>query len=226
MEDPATGLHRPRDYIRSLETQAKFLDDRVAYLESILKETRPDLALDHMTTENPEAEFEASPITSGGTRVRESGNSWAGNRAGDGQAPGADVLSDEVALLCLGAAGREPQYFGPSSALSFSRIAGSVMGLPRGNRATSSQPSNLNGQSGSQKQYRPDSGFGHRLVQEFPSPEKMAQLSQAYFGNIHLQYPFLHRPTIRGMEKECREAQLRGELTQVEDVALFLLLMV
>ncbi|KAL2818637.1 hypothetical protein BJX63DRAFT_383600 [Aspergillus granulosus] len=41
VEDPATGLHRPRDYLKSLES-------RVAYLESLLQQVRPDVALDHM----------------------------------------------------------------------------------------------------------------------------------------------------------------------------------
>ena len=39
-------------------------------------------------------------------------------------------LSNDVALLCLSAAGREPHYFGSSCAVSFSRIVSATMGLP------------------------------------------------------------------------------------------------
>lgn len=227
MEDPATGLHRPRDYIRSLETQAVYLEGRVAYLENVLKETRPEVATDHLGNEFPPPDFETSPISPQTNRGRpEAGNAWTGNRQPPADAPGADTLSDEVALLCLGAAGREPQYFGPSSALSFSRIASSVMGLPRHNRATSSQPSHSNGQSGTRKQTRTDSESETRLLKAFPSIEKMALLSQAYFENIHPQYPFLHRPTVQNMEQECRDVHMRGELAQLDEGNLFFLLMV
>jgi hypothetical protein len=41
VEDPATGLYRPRDYLQSLEA-------RVAYLEGLLQQVNPEVALDHL----------------------------------------------------------------------------------------------------------------------------------------------------------------------------------
>lgn len=41
-----------------------------------------------------------------------------------------DMLSNEVAILCLSAADREPQFFGSSSAVFFSRIASASIKLP------------------------------------------------------------------------------------------------
>ncbi|KAF2008884.1 hypothetical protein BU24DRAFT_468668 [Aaosphaeria arxii CBS 175.79] len=229
VEDPATGLHRPRDYIRSLETQSKFLEERVSYLESVLKETRPDVALDHLDSDIAVPNLENSPVASVGNhrmQAIESENPRTGHARPDAGAQGADGLSDEVALLCLGAAGREPQYFGPSSALSFSRIASSVMGLPRQKRATSSQPSISNDRPSNVRQLETVERSRDRLLQVFPSPHKMSLLSQAYFENIHLQYPFLHRQTILSMEKHWRDSHARGDLSQVEDVSVFFLLMV
>jgi len=90
VEDPATGLHRPRDYLRSLEA-------RVAYLESLLQQSRPEVALDHLGAAGvPQSALEqVSP-----------------SREADDE--NIDDLSSDVALLCLSAAGREPHYFGPS----------------------------------------------------------------------------------------------------------------
>uniref|UniRef100_A0A0B7KIT9 Zn(2)-C6 fungal-type domain-containing protein n=1 Tax=Bionectria ochroleuca TaxID=29856 RepID=A0A0B7KIT9_BIOOC len=107
VEDPATGLHRPRDYMQSLKS-------RVAYLESLLQQVRPDVAVDHY----PYAPSDNPPppaTTTAGQHHR------AGSQEPEQEVDG---LSSDVALLCLSAAGREPHYFGPSSALSFSRISG------------------------------------------------------------------------------------------------------
>jgi hypothetical protein len=91
VEDPATGLHRPRDYLRSLES-------RVAYLESLLQQSRPEVALDHL---------------GGGRRLPPSAlEQVSPSREADDD--NIDDLSSDVALLCLSAAGREPHYFGPS----------------------------------------------------------------------------------------------------------------
>jgi hypothetical protein len=90
VEDPATGLHRPRDYLRSLEA-------RVAYLESLLQQSRPEVALDHLSAAGvPQSAVEQ--VSPGWEACDEN----------------IDDLSSDVALLCLSAAGREPHYFGPS----------------------------------------------------------------------------------------------------------------
>jgi hypothetical protein len=220
VEDPATGLHRPRDYVRSLEA-------RVAYLEGLLQEARPEVAIDH---------FAGLAHAHGDGGALDSANAAPGAATGQPlQAPGgtpnndiddvrstdpdeSDLLSNEVALLCLGAAGREPQYFGPSSAVHFSRIVGSTLRLPRrgdGGGATSSHYSNASGSATRRATY-----------QEFPNPGMMAKLSEAYFSNIHPQYPFLHQPTFRLMEQECLEASLRNDLGAASVSSLFFVLMV
>jgi hypothetical protein len=129
-----------------------------------------------------------------------------------------DVLSSEVALLCLSAAGREPHYFGPSSAVSFSRIVSATMGLA--SRGGSSQHS----RDGFGK------GIGSEVPREvplrLPSPKLRANLSEAYFNNIHPQYPFLHKPTFEIWEETCLKASLEGDLNSVGGVSLFFVLMV
>lgn len=210
MEDPASGLHRPRDYIQSLESQNTYLEARLAYLENLLKEARPEVAYDHLQSQE----------LVGGQPVEARSDA----RSTEPEAPAADVLSNEVALLCLSAAGREPQYFGPSSALSFSRIASSVMGLPR--HGTNGSVRGQAGEVRDELRTISRTRSKTRLMSEFPSASKVALLSQAYFKNIQPQYPFLHRQTIQAMEKKCLEANLKGELDQVDDMSLFFVLMV
>lgn len=220
VEDPATGLHRPRNYLQSLEMQNTYLENRLAYLERILKDTRPDVAIDHLETRPAEANDLVH---------RSPGDASSANLPPDVVPPGADMLSSEVALLCLSATGREPQYFGPSSALSFSRIASTVMGLPkhagRGDSTVRSQAGPEEPRSPSQAE-TPRTRSKSRLVAEFPSASRLKRLSQAYFQNIHSQYPFLHRPTIEMMENKCIDANLKGEITDVDDMSLFFVLMV
>lgn len=200
VEDPATGLHRPRDYIRSLEA-------RVAYLEGLLQNSRPEVALDHLDAISPHA----ANIQHGD---RSPGN---GVPSVDGGAPDGDMLSNEVALLCLGAAGREPQYFGPSSAVHFSRVVSSAIGLSRKGEMHGSERGSV---SEVWDRGRP------AMSVDFPSLSKMAKLSEAYFQNIHPQYPFLHRPTFRLMEKECLDASIQGDLSKASDASMYFVLMV
>lgn len=213
VEDPATGLHRPRDYVVSLEA-------RVAYLEGLLQETRPEVAIDHFAglPRQPQ-QADGAVLDSVGAENAAPGTSITGHPQqpihGSDDADESDLLSNEVALLCLGAAGREPQYFGPSSAVHFSRIVSSTLRLPRRGGAggtTSSHYSNTSHVTG--------------RYQEFPGPGVIAKLSKAYFSNIHPQYPFLHQPTFRLMEQQCLEASLRNDLSAAPGPSLFFVLMV
>ncbi|KAI1492296.1 fungal-specific transcription factor domain-containing protein [Biscogniauxia mediterranea] len=229
VEDPATGLHRPRDYIQSLEA-------RVAYLENLLHELRPDVANDHMGgiprqhgegmgtgtgtgtgTGNVSLENQPRFPQLPQTYKPPPPNEAAFNESRSVDADGIDSLSNEVALLCVNATGREPQYFGSTSAVSFSRIASAAMGLPRRGGGTSSQNSNPDGT----KPRAPAPG-----PKELPSPAKMEAISNAYFTHIHPQYPFLHRPTLKRMEKECLDASSRGDLKTASDVSMFFVLMI
>ncbi|KAH8894140.1 hypothetical protein GQ53DRAFT_793113 [Thozetella sp. PMI_491] len=178
VEDPATGLQRPRDYMQSLEA-------RVAWLEGLLQRFCPEAmaAVSDAGVENP-----------------------------------VDMLSSEVALLCLSAAGREPHYFGPSSAVSFSRIASVTMGLRH--KGGSSVRSNAGGAS------NPNPGMRRDLQEVFPAPAVAVRLGQAYWNNIHPQYSFLHRPTFEAWERECLVAHGERDILRVHGLPLFFVLMV
>ncbi|KAF5538063.1 transcription activator acu-15 [Fusarium phyllophilum] len=211
VEDPATGLLRPRDYMQSLET-------RVAYLEGLLQQTRPDVALDHLLgLEKDSSNFpplaatpfvgppESEPVGNGQQDVS--------TEAEDAR----DQLSTDVALLCLTTAGKEPHYFGPSSAVSFSRIISTAIDLPKRSQASTVRFEHGGFLDWSCPQVFPVS---------FPSPPLGTALSQAYFGNIHAQYPFLHEPTFRFWEEQCFKADLSGNLSAAGDMAQFFVWMV
>lgn len=240
VEDPGTGLHRPRDYMKSLEA-------RVAYLEGLLQQARPEVALDHFGPGEGDRDADSSPAppgpapaaTSPPMPVRQMPSSFptlpepSSIEDGSGFPRGlqlssveaddqhVDVLSSEVALLCLNAAGREPHYFGPSSAVSFSRIVSVTMGLATGARGGSSQSTRGDNRR---------TGIGPEVPRDvplrLPSPRLRANLSEAYFKNIHPQYPFLHKPTFDIWEESCMRASLEGSLHNVSGVSLFFVLMV
>lgn len=226
VEDPATGLLRPRNYTQSLET-------RVAFLEELLQKLRPDVAVDHLhpvTTRGldrsmldviqNEHGIGPSLLTKDSTQpppiaLTDSASPQDGaigsTTSNEGQEGGNNLASD-VALLALNATGREPHYFGPSSALSFARIAGSVFKL---NRA----------QDSSQADQEIDEATDHnqrrRRRVDFPSPSAALRISAAYFANIHPQYPFLHEPAFRRWEGECASAERNGSLDSASATALF-----
>ncbi|KAF5695164.1 transcription activator acu-15 [Fusarium denticulatum] len=211
VEDPATGLFRPRDYMQSLET-------RVAYLEGLLQQARPDVALDHlMGLEKDSSSFSPSAAT---PFVGPTESEPAGNRQRDVSAEAEDArdqLSTDVALLCLTTASKEPHYFGPSSAVSFSRIIGTAIDLPKRSQASTIRFEHAGFLDWNCPQPFPIS---------FPSPPLGTALSQAYFGNIHAQYPFLHEPTFRFWEEQCFKADLSGNLSAAGDMAQFFVWMV
>jgi hypothetical protein len=214
-------LHRPRDYLKSLET-------RVAYLESLLQQSRPEVALDHLEfSDQNDGGIDFSnndPLFSGAidSALPTSGHGPSQDQVGqilpnpenDADDEQIDDLSTEVALLCLSASGREPHYFGPSCAVSFSRIISTTMGLPK--RNGSSQHSTT--------LYDPE--VERTVSVSFPSLSLGKALSQAYFANIHPQYPFLHKPSFLDWEGSCTEAYMRGDLEQAGDLPLFFVSMV
>ncbi|KAF5983587.1 transcription activator acu-15 [Fusarium coicis] len=128
-----------------------------------------------------------------------------------------DQLSTDVALLCLTTASKEPHYFGPSSAVSFSRIISTAIDLPK-----RSQASTVRFEHGGFIDWDCPQAF----PVSFPSPPLGTALSQAYFGNIHAQYPFLHEPTFRFWEEQCFKADLSGNLAAAGDMAQFFVWMV
>ncbi|KAL4877772.1 fungal-specific transcription factor domain-containing protein [Aspergillus karnatakaensis] len=228
VEDPATGLHRPRDYLKSLEA-------RVAYLESLLQQVRPDVALDHMASGFGDDGYTlALSPTNGSNEIAHAPNhdQEASTAPGIARARRAssvqpddqqvDVLSSEVALLCLSATGRDPHYFGASSAVSFSRIVSATMGLPATNSVGSgSQHSVI---SGAEVGHMPSARTEGSL--RLPSASVAGKLTKAYFDNIHPQYPILHRPTFESWEAEFRRGSKSGNLADVPNIPLFFVLMV
>ncbi|KAF7191361.1 Positive regulator of purine utilization [Pseudocercospora fuligena] len=190
VEDPATGLQRPRDYMQTLEA-------RVAYLESLLQDARPDIALDHLTHRERQPE---------GNHVRHSPRSQIGDEV--------DRVSTDVALLCVSAAGREPHYFGPSSAISFSRIASQSMGL---HPSLGASPLTVDDDDSEVRDNR-------KLI--FPSRIAGAALSRAYFENVAPQYPFLHRPTFDSWEERCHEQWANADAPPTSHLPIFFVLMV
>lgn len=220
IEDPATGLLRPRDYMQSLEA-------RVAYLEGLLQQVRPDVAQDHLVgfekghidlppgaSPRPPA---ASIIDGPGVNRQSATYDEAQARASADIEDPADQLSSDVALLCLSAAGKEPHYFGPSSAVSFSRIVSAAMKLPK--KPGGSQFSLPAGDERGQTTWR-------SFPVCFPTPAVAMTLSKAYFDNLHPQYPFLHRPAFQIWQEACLQADASGNLSAAGDVALFFVWMV
>ncbi|KAJ0331307.1 hypothetical protein COL5a_002846 [Colletotrichum fioriniae] len=245
VEDPGTGLHRPRDYMKSLEA-------RVAYLEGLLQQARPEVALDHFGANNEgggrdrgrevdqHASATAASHNGGPTQpmsIMHMPSALAPNLQAhhssfedvdfsralrapsvDADDHHVDTLSSEVALLCLSAAGREPHYFGPSSAVSFSRIVSATMGL------ASTGGSSQHSHAGRGKDINPE--VVREVPLRLPSPTLRANLSEAYFNNIHPQYPFLHKPTFQIWEETCLKASLDGDLSSVNGSTLFFVLMI
>lgn len=236
VEDPSTGLHRPRDYMKSLEA-------RVAYLEGLLQESRPEVAVDHFPRFG---DYQASLDYIARSRDTAPGQSHisAPNSATTTLSPLRDVaaeeannyasttderpqdLPSEVALLCISAAGREPQFFGASSAVSFSRIVSATMGMGRkGAKAGNSQQSARGSRQPIGTSFHADR-TPQRTSIRLPTAEMRPLLLEAYFQNIHPQYPFLHRPTFNKWENDCWRAASDGTLDLLPDMTVFSALMV
>lgn len=100
-----------------------------------------------------------------------------------------DNLSSMIGTLSLNAAGSEPSYLGSSSAFAFARFM-----KPSIREAVSSLPPTLS---------RPTAGDYIWPPPEpcpLPDYQTAVQLSNAYFQNIHPQYPFLNEPSFRMWE--------------------------
>lgn len=101
-------------------------------------------------------------------------------------------ISSAIGALSLKAAGSEPCFLGPSSTFAFSRFIGTALRQP-----VSAVPFDLIDQN------------HHDL--EAPGPCQLpdhpvaVRLSNAYFQNIHPQYPFLHEPTFRMWEHALKD---------------------
>ncbi|KAL2416860.1 hypothetical protein ABEF95_008753 [Exophiala dermatitidis] len=139
-----------------------------------------------------------------------------GNTATDeaqAQGPdGLDELASKVGLLSLNAAGAEPHYLGTSSIFAFSRVINSalrnvVLRKPQStvgnNNNDSDSYATRSAADPSTVSPRGDDEDNDYEASALPTPCLLPEypvavlLSNAYFQNIHYQYPFLHEPTFR-----------------------------
>ena len=191
------------------------------FFEGLLQQTRPDVATDHYVGDLPMPELvrhhEQDTLLLDQHSANRLLNSTYPQSPNDGGIDDADDLASDVAVLALSAAGREAQYFGPSSALSFARVAGATFGLHRRHDGSTVDAHNDT-----------RSADQHRSLEplQLPSFAVCQRLSRAYFENIHPQYPFLHKPTFGVWEEQCLHAQQRGTLEAAPKVALLFVLMV
>lgn len=118
-------------------------------------------------------------------------------------------LSHQVGLVSL-SAGVDPKYIGSSSGYFFTQLLRST-GTSHGNRAAVAS-----GQTHDPRQQ----AERDIAVQAFrnipiglPATESLTkQLSEAYFDSIHLQHPFLHRPTHERMIRETLTSGPQDEI--------------
>lgn len=216
VEDPATKRHRPRNYLETLE-------QRVAFLEGVLKDYRPDLANDHLVQEDHRRqEGQTDPAVFNSAADQPYGLSVSSTLTppnNDCETDENDAINDlasKAGLLSLNAAGAEPHYLGPSSTFAFSRLINASL-----RQVTSKSPRrpNVSNQSGPEPS---------EMLAPCPLPEyKVAvKLSNAYFSNIHSQYPFLHEPTFRAWELSLTDGLKNFETTLSDTTPLFFLNMV
>ncbi|VUC26586.1 unnamed protein product [Clonostachys rosea] len=193
------------------------LEQRVAFLEETLKHHRPDLADDHLFHRGPsesDSQFNDSvaslPHEDPGpvhTRRHEDEEQREEN--------GLDALASKVGLLSLTAAGAEPHYLGSSSTFAFSRLLNSSLrGLV------------TERQSGSAVDQHSSHSPMHPIPCLLPDYDTAVMLSDAYFHNIHPQYPFLHEPTFREWELSIVSGLVEFDEVSSDPVALFFLHMV
>lgn len=210
VEDPITKRHRPRNYLETLE-------QRVALLEGMLKNYRPDLANDHLIQDiSPQSSSSAmsQPPEPQGSRAP-SQPAVARNDDQDDQNEGLDQLASKVGLLSLNAAGAEPHYLGSSSTFAFSRLINSSL------RQVVLKNTN-NASTFGQNEH--DSTMPAPCL--LPEYDIAVKLSDAYFQNIHTQYPFLHEPTFRAWEATIVNGSAVFETLVSSAVPLFFLNMV
>ncbi|EXJ85340.1 hypothetical protein A1O1_05704 [Capronia coronata CBS 617.96] len=206
VEDPSTKRYQPRNYLELLER-------RVAYLEQILKQSRPDLADDHLLEDNavrPEAQSPTSTIPTQSVEPQYT------EFRDDDEHDRLDDLASQVGLLSLNAAGAEPHYLGSSSTFAFSRVINSSLRQVV-LRKPSSETTGIPNQEGSATLPTPCL---------LPTNETAIRLSNAYFQNVHSQYPFLHEPTFRSWEATLASASSGFNSLISNPVALFFLNMV
>ncbi|KAJ6071621.1 transcriptional regulator family: Fungal Specific TF [Penicillium canescens] len=211
VEDPVTRTYRPRNYIEILEK-------RIALLESLLKQCRPDLAYSDVFKHHA-----LQPNSSSLTQHIEIPHHQHGDQSALPIAKdnveaddGVDKLASRVGLLSLNAAGAEPQYLGSSSIFAFSRLINSYL-----RQVVSHDPSmaNVLDYTESRSSVLPSPCL-------LPAYESAVKLSDSYFQNVNTHYPFLHEPTFRAWETMLVNESTGLERISPSSISLFFLNMV
>lgn len=121
-------------------------------------------------------------------------------------------ISCAIGALSLKAAGAEPCFLGPSSVFAFSRIIG-----PGLRQIISDVPIDFIDQNRHDLETPAPC-----LLPDYPAA---VRLSNAYFQNIHPQYPFLHEDTFRMWEHALKDS-ITALTLQYQPGTLFFLNMV
>lgn len=204
VEDPITKRHLPRNYLEILEYH-------VSFLERMLKETRPDLADDHLFQGDfHRLETQSSPMVLARS-VNNQHNGQLPSIGADNENNELDDLASKVGMLSMNAAGAEPHYLGSSSTFAFSRLINPTL-----RRVVKESTTNTF------RQVQDDSSLSSTPCL-LPDYETAMKLSNAYFENIHSQYPFLHEPTFRGWEATLNGASEILDPLNFDPVPLFFL---
>ncbi|KAJ5214941.1 hypothetical protein N7468_010620 [Penicillium chermesinum] len=117
-------------------------------------------------------------------------------------------LASNAGLLTLNATGAEPHYLGSSSAFAFSQVVAASL-----NQSTSREGSRVS---------EPNSGeIEAPLPRLLPEYDVGVKLSNAYFENIHPQYPFLHEPTFRLWERQVLLPEETPNITGFDATPLY-----
>ncbi|UZP43599.1 hypothetical protein NXS19_011411 [Fusarium pseudograminearum] len=178
----------PREYISTLK-------NRISWLESIVRSRCPDVdlsqdvpseiqeafddTLQDTTTASPPAQTSTVDISDTNQPVRSTG---------------AGAITHEIGLVSLGT-NQDPRYIGPSSGYFLARVM--LDSLPKHNEQLGRGSRNI--------------PFPTKLVEAIQGPlplpprDMAAQLCDAYFTAINLQYPILHRPTFDSMLDQVYE---------------------
>ncbi|KAF7541951.1 hypothetical protein G7054_g357 [Neopestalotiopsis clavispora] len=189
VEDPITKRYQPRNYLEILE-------NKIAALEESLRQARSEVAQDCLAhTDLPDFAVELPAANS----PRPQSIIPSGDQSETTEALSDDTIINELAskvgMLEMNVAGGEPHYLGSSSAFAFSRAIGSTLLLQ------GLQPIPERGDQLSASHSHPEDHFDF-LPCLLPDYDDGQVLSNAYFRNIHPQYPFLNKSTFKAWEAE------------------------
>lgn len=105
-------------------------------------------------------------------------------------------------LLCLRSAGAEPHFFGASSGYSFTKMFSATLRTVR-QQAPGLTMSGLVDKTCQTRAKTAPAPLPNRAI--------VSMLTNAYFEQVHPQFPFLHRPTYQKWEEEVLAASESGK---------------